>query len=188
MWVWSLDQEDPVEEGMATHTSILAWRLPWAEEPGGVQSKGSQRLRQDWSDLYACMAVESCSSIRDGTWTLGSESANHWTIREFPLKHLLYLIRLPGLWTPSPSLHRRLTLGLGVKLCLLKLNVLIYYTFHGEIFAPSLPTYNNSSPRRLGKKKEKQVGSPAFLCATFSGLDEVTWCSVFLPPSSVSLF
>jgi hypothetical protein len=46
-----------------------------------------------------------------------------------------------------------LPLGLGVKLCLLKLNVLIYYTFHGEILAPSLLTYNNSSPRRLGKQQ-----------------------------------
>ena len=42
--------EDPLEEGMATHTSILAWRIPWTEEPGGLQSVGSQRLRHDWSD------------------------------------------------------------------------------------------------------------------------------------------
>ena len=34
-WVWSLGQEDPLEEGMATHSSILAWRIPWTEEPGG---------------------------------------------------------------------------------------------------------------------------------------------------------
>ena len=40
-------EKDPLEEGMATHSSILAWRIPWAEEPGGVQSKGSQRVRQD---------------------------------------------------------------------------------------------------------------------------------------------
>ena len=36
-WVWSLGQEDPLEEGMATHSSIPAWRIPWAEEPGGAQ-------------------------------------------------------------------------------------------------------------------------------------------------------
>ena len=40
-WVW----EDPLEEGMATHSSILAWRSPWTEEPGGLQSTGSQRVR-----------------------------------------------------------------------------------------------------------------------------------------------
>ena len=38
----SLGQEDPLEEGMATHSGILAWRIPWAEEPGGLQSMGSQ--------------------------------------------------------------------------------------------------------------------------------------------------
>ena len=42
-WVWSLGQEDPLEEGMATHSSVLAWRNPWTEEPGGPQSLGSQR-------------------------------------------------------------------------------------------------------------------------------------------------
>ena len=39
-----LGQEDPVEKGMATHSSILAWRIPWVEEPGGLQSMGSQRV------------------------------------------------------------------------------------------------------------------------------------------------
>ena len=46
--VWPLGQEDPLEKGMATHSSILAWRIPWTEEPGGLQSIGSQRIRQDW--------------------------------------------------------------------------------------------------------------------------------------------
>ena len=47
--VQSLSWEDPLEEGMATHSSILAWRIPWTEEPGGLQSMGSQRVRHDWS-------------------------------------------------------------------------------------------------------------------------------------------
>ena len=41
----SLDGEDPQEEGTSTHSSILAWRIPWTEEPGGLQSVGSQRVR-----------------------------------------------------------------------------------------------------------------------------------------------
>ena len=45
--VGSLDWEDPLKKGMATHSSILAWRIPWAEEPGGLQSLGSQRVGQD---------------------------------------------------------------------------------------------------------------------------------------------
>ena len=43
----SLGQEDPLKQGMATHCSILAWTIPWTEEPGGLQSMGSQRVRQD---------------------------------------------------------------------------------------------------------------------------------------------
>ena len=45
--VQSLGWEDPLEEGMAAHSSILAWRIPWTEEPGGLQSVGSQRVRHD---------------------------------------------------------------------------------------------------------------------------------------------
>jgi len=45
--VHSLDQKDPLEEEMATHSSILASEIPWTEEPGRLQSKGSQRIRQD---------------------------------------------------------------------------------------------------------------------------------------------
>ena len=44
----SLGQEDPLEKGTATHSSILAWRIPWTEEPGGLQSIGSQRVRYNW--------------------------------------------------------------------------------------------------------------------------------------------
>jgi len=46
-WVRSLGWEDPLEKGMTTHSSILAWRIPQTEEPGGLQSIGSQRVRHD---------------------------------------------------------------------------------------------------------------------------------------------
>ena len=46
-WVQSLGWKDPLEKGMATHSSILAWKIPWAEEPGGLQSMESQRVRHD---------------------------------------------------------------------------------------------------------------------------------------------
>ena len=47
MWVQSLGGEDPLEEAMAIHSSILAWRIPWAEETGRLQSMGSQRVGHD---------------------------------------------------------------------------------------------------------------------------------------------
>ena len=46
-WVQYLDQEEPLEKGMATQSSILAWRIPWTEEPDGLQSMGLQRVRHN---------------------------------------------------------------------------------------------------------------------------------------------
>ena len=46
-WVQSQGREDPLEEGIATRSSILAWKIPWMEEPGGLQSMGSLRVRHD---------------------------------------------------------------------------------------------------------------------------------------------
>ena len=48
-WVQSLGQEDPLEKAIATHSSILAWRIPWTEERGRLQSTGSQRVRHNWA-------------------------------------------------------------------------------------------------------------------------------------------
>ena len=55
---WSLRQEDPLEEGMDTHSSILAWRIQWTEVPGRLQSTGSQRAGHDW-----CNWAHSTSSV-----------------------------------------------------------------------------------------------------------------------------
>ena len=50
-WIQSLGQEDPLEDGIATYSSILVWRIPWTEESYGLQSIGSQRVGHDWSNL-----------------------------------------------------------------------------------------------------------------------------------------
>ena len=51
-WVQSLGQEDPLEEEMATHSRIRAWKIPWTEEPGGLQSMGSQRVGHDFTFTF----------------------------------------------------------------------------------------------------------------------------------------
>ena len=56
-WVRSLGQEDPLEKEMATHSSILAWRIPWMEEPGGLQSMGSQRVGHDRATSLSPMFI-----------------------------------------------------------------------------------------------------------------------------------
>ena len=53
-WVWSWGQKDPLEEEMATHSSIFAWEIPWTEEPGRLQSMRSQRGRHDWGAEHTC--------------------------------------------------------------------------------------------------------------------------------------
>ena len=61
-WVQSLGQENPLEKEMAMHSSILAWKIPWTEEPGGLQSMGSQRVGHDWAtDLSLTDLIEKTS-------------------------------------------------------------------------------------------------------------------------------
>ena len=69
MWVQSLDQEDPLEEGMATHSSILAWRIPWTE-PGRLQFIELQRVRHKWNHLgHSTHRLGGGGAIRDSRLT-----------------------------------------------------------------------------------------------------------------------
>ena len=61
-WVWSLGWEHPLKKEMATHSSILAWRIPWTEEPGGLQSTGWQRVGHNWAtsvQFVDCLTLSS---------------------------------------------------------------------------------------------------------------------------------
>ena len=62
MGVRSPGREDPLEEEMAVHSSILAWKTPWTEEPGGLQSTGSQRVRDDGVTKQAGASTVFCAS------------------------------------------------------------------------------------------------------------------------------
>ena len=84
MWVWYLGQEDPLEKEMATHSSILAWKIPWTDEPGGLQSMGPQRVGYNWGTLegngsplqYSCLE----NPVDRGAWWAAVHSvAQSWT-------------------------------------------------------------------------------------------------------------
>ena len=79
-WFQPLDWEDPLEEGMATHSSILAWRIPWTEEPEELLSIGSQRVRHNWSNLPFMYSLSTLYCTR------------HWTkyIVWFTLRRICY--------------------------------------------------------------------------------------------------
>ena len=62
-WVRFLGWDDPLEEGMATHSSVLAWRIPGTSEPGGLPSMGSHRVRHDCTDLAAAAALAHFNSL-----------------------------------------------------------------------------------------------------------------------------
>ena len=71
MQVRSLGQEDPLEEGMATHLSLLAWEIPWTEDPGGLQSIGLQRIRHDLvtkeqQQTHAIIGVQCAVETQEG--------------------------------------------------------------------------------------------------------------------------
>ena len=55
MVIWSLGWEDPLEKEMATHSTILAWKIPWIEKPSGLQSMGLQRVEHNWAHTVAVM-------------------------------------------------------------------------------------------------------------------------------------
>ena len=82
--------EDPLEEDMATHSSILAWETAWAEEPGGLQSMGSQRVRHDWAtNTFTFDRVRGCPTLKFQTVEQLQSG--------FCLKTELYYMILPSL-------------------------------------------------------------------------------------------
>ena len=140
-WIRSLGWEDPLEEGMATHSSILAWRIPETEEPGGPQSTASQRGRHDWSD-WACLYLLGwlsplmfvCFSCFL-TWT---------TFQKYLLNLLQYwfyfmfgfflAMRHVGSWTRIPCFGERSLNHWSTR------EVLVFFPL-SFLFLPSLPSF-----------------------------------------------
>ena len=82
-WVQSLGREDPLEKEMATHSSILAWRIPWMEEPGGLQSTGSQSQTRlsDFTFTFQWMNMQICNSFSWSRLTTQKRSVHNLIIK-----------------------------------------------------------------------------------------------------------
>ena len=84
MWVHSVDQEDPLEEEMATHSGILAWKITWTEEPGGLQSMGLPRVRHECATKCICMHTQTQTHTHACSRTL-THTHTHpvvWTVED----------------------------------------------------------------------------------------------------------
>ena len=103
-WVQSLGQEDPLEKGTPTHSSTLAWRIPWAEEPGGLQSRGSQRVGQDQMTEHAHKEIAPHLPVSDRSLTSAADSLH--VVKPPPVMKIGESSLL--LWVKSVSKHRRL--------------------------------------------------------------------------------
>ena len=94
MWetgVWSLGWEDPLEKEVATHSSILAWKIPWIQEPGGLQSMGLQGVRRDWATSLC-----SSSGFRTGKGQFSFQSQRKVVPKSVQTTTQLHLFHMPA--------------------------------------------------------------------------------------------
>ena len=95
-WVWPLGQEDPLEKGTATHSSILAWRIPWTEQPGRLQSMGSPRVRHNRvTNTHTSEQVRKGEGSVSGDHNLHTAAPNLEFSALSPLSHRVFLLHLP---------------------------------------------------------------------------------------------
>ena len=97
VWVWSLSWEDPLEEGMATHSSILAWRIPMVRGAWGTPPWGSQRVRLNWATKQACYRSLCASYLQFISWYLSLLSKTvkfFWILPHYTMAWKLLLSKL----------------------------------------------------------------------------------------------
>ena len=116
-WIWSLVWEDSLEKGTATHSSILAWRIPWTEKPSGLQSMGLQRAGHDWATFTFMQEHRTTWSM---LWDIQRWKIDHpysfkalsWCVLgEMCLKEVLYSDRRKGFLRRTRWLEKRLDLA-----------------------------------------------------------------------------
>ena len=127
--VWSLGLEKALEEGMAIHSSILAWRIPWREEPGGLKSIGSQRIGHNWSNLACTLGKAMAPHSSTLTWkipwmekpsrlqSMGSRRVGHYwatSLSLFTFMHWRRTWQPTQVFLPGESQGRRSLVGCGL--------------------------------------------------------------------------
>ena len=108
--VWSLDWEDPLEEEMETHSRLLAWKIPWTEEPGGLQSMGSQRAGHDRAHLATLThmlqsSTRNIHTLQNTTLEIHA-SCYTWTMPRVTLMFIAELFMTDKRWQWPVSINR----------------------------------------------------------------------------------
>ena len=107
MWVQFLHWEDALEESMATHSSIVAWRNPWTEEPGGLWSLGLRRVGHDWAtaqcmtiilNMFICLLAISVCSLEKCPWKSGCLFSYYWVVYIYICLKICFEIFSPIMW------------------------------------------------------------------------------------------
>ena len=116
-WVQSLGREDPLEKEMATHSSTLAWKIPWTEEPRRLQSMGSQRARHDWVTSFHFTLLNGFRFLE-----IWASSSSCWCREEYPLPDasLLINVSFSYKWITSAQLSELLCVCCFLKIMSLK--------------------------------------------------------------------
>ena len=104
-YVRSLGWEDPLEKGMATHSSIPSWRMPWTEGPGGLQSMGSQRVGHNWATKTITMTNELLMSKNKGH-NLKRQVSVFWCVVEWRVADFYGLCSACLVWHQNNNLYR----------------------------------------------------------------------------------
>ena len=93
MWVWSLGWKDPLEKEMATHSSILTWKIPWTEAPGGLPSRGSHRVGHNWmTNIFTFMHL---SWTCDLFWSMECGGSDSTSVPSLVLTYFHLLCWIP---------------------------------------------------------------------------------------------
>ena len=125
--LFELNQEHTLEEGTATHSSILAWRILWSEKPGGLWSIGSQRVRHNWSD-WACTHIIMVFSTRNPPGTINEEPtplSTLWGNYSFVKQMLTFTLQATIVWPWSQTLLSQVesncdgNITINLKICML---------------------------------------------------------------------
>ena len=109
-WVQSLSRVDSLEKGMATHSSILAWRIPWTEEPGGLQSMGSQswtQLKQLSTHIKSRLFGWGVSGVSDHQVGVLSDNAANTQQWSEGRREMQSSVKIPSRWPLHENLERR---------------------------------------------------------------------------------